>query len=81
MTVDKENTWRGLKDEDLIVTSFWCGWGIHKWTKWNELRRHSKVVTYLYLFGLQRIVLIEFDRKCIHCNISNRKTIKFKLTM
>ena len=33
---EKQNTFRVLKDETPLITSFWCYLGIHNWTKWGE---------------------------------------------
>ena len=35
MDVEKENTFRALKDEELLVTSFWCRVGWHTWEHWS----------------------------------------------
>lgn len=36
MNVDKENTFRALKDQDLFATrQWWCRFGIHTWLKWG----------------------------------------------
>ena len=32
----KENIIRKLKEEPLLVTSFWCRFGLHNWNKYNE---------------------------------------------
>jgi hypothetical protein len=31
-----ENTARILADKPLLVTSRWCAFGIHNWTKWGK---------------------------------------------
>jgi hypothetical protein len=36
MNVAKENTFRALKDERLIVDSFLCRIGWHRWTTWSN---------------------------------------------
>lgn len=36
MSPEEENTFRTLKEELLLRTSFWCRFGIHKWTKWSK---------------------------------------------
>jgi len=33
---EKLNTFRALKEEDLLVTSRWCRFGWHSWTKYRE---------------------------------------------
>jgi hypothetical protein len=37
MNIDQENTLRALKDEPLIVNSWLCRWGWHRWTQWSEV--------------------------------------------
>lgn len=59
MDVEKENTFRALKDEDLIGTSRWCSFGFHKWTMWNNGNAQRNVYGDTYLIQ-QRI--------CVHCN-------------
>ena len=36
MNIAKENTFRALKDDPLIVDSFLCRIGWHRWTTWTE---------------------------------------------
>jgi hypothetical protein len=38
---EKENTVRILKEERLLVTGFWCRFGLHNWTKWSTPYRAS----------------------------------------
>lgn len=59
MNAEKENTFRALRDEDLIVTSFWCRFGIHRWTKWRE-------PTLLVKDGYRKFM--KQERRCAHCN-------------
>jgi len=52
-----ENTARILKGQDLLVTSFWCRFGWHSWTKWGTPyqvdKRSDKFVQ---------------SKSCSHCN-------------
>lgn len=60
MNDEKENTFRALKDEPLLVTSRWCKWGFHKWTRWailNDKKQKSEM----------GYTVIELQRYCIHC--------------
>lgn len=64
MNAEKENTFRALRDEELLVTSKWCRFGIHRWTKWRANTCESSIT---YRFGnLGRYYV--FNRKCVHCN-------------
>ena len=58
---EKINTWRALQNLPPAVTSFWCRFKLHSWTKWSEpvTPSHSSY-TRQY-------------RYCIHCNTQNRK--------
>jgi hypothetical protein len=37
MNIAKENTFRALKDEPLLITSWLCRFGWHRWTQWSEV--------------------------------------------
>lgn len=52
-----ENTARALKDQDPLVTSFWCRFGWHTWTKWGKPYQPDK----------HRDVNIQ-SKVCTHCN-------------
>jgi hypothetical protein len=58
---EKTNTWRALQELPPAVTSFWCRFNLHSWTKWSEpvSPGHSA-------FTRQH-------RYCIHCNTQDRK--------
>ena len=36
MDLEKENTFRALKDEPHLVTAMGCRFGWHRWTYWGE---------------------------------------------
>lgn len=65
MNAAKENTFRALREEELLVTSFWCRFGWHKWTTYDE----PKVVRR----GLYKLTIQE--RTCASCNIANEHTL------
>lgn len=71
MDADKENTLRALKDQDLIVTSRWCWWGIHTWTKWKIVR-----ATDVFFQGGNRYRNIIQEKTCVHCNTIARRKVK-----
>lgn len=56
MDAEKENTFRALKDEPLIVTSFLCRFNLHRWTQWSK--------PYIPKNGNRNIQTSE----CVHCN-------------
>lgn len=39
---ERENTARILKDEEPLVTSFWCSVGLHSWTRWSKPYQPNK---------------------------------------
>lgn len=56
---EKLNTWRKLQDLPLAVTSFWCRFNLHTWTKWSEP------------IDPNRSIFIIQTRSCVHCNKLN----------
>ncbi len=58
---EKINTWRTLQELPPAVTSFWCRFKWHNWSKWSDpITNNSTIWTRQYRF-------------CIHCNIVNEK--------
>ena len=37
MNIEAENTFRALKDDPLLITSWLCRFGWHRWTQWSEV--------------------------------------------
>lgn len=65
MNAEKENTFRMLREEELLVTRWLCRFGWHKWTKYREpekTREGAWNYTVQYRF-------------CTSCNKSNRAVI------
>ncbi len=58
---EKINTWRTLQELPPAVTSFWCRFNWHIWTKWSDPASptHSIFTTQV--------------RYCIHCNSVDHK--------
>jgi hypothetical protein len=65
MNAAKENTFRALRDEELLVTSFWCRFGWHTWTKYREPE--------LVREGIYKLTIQE--RRCGSCNVANRRVL------
>lgn len=63
---EKENTARILKEQPLLVTNFFCRFGWHSWTKWNEPKKD---------IGYDPIQL----RTCVHCNAYDIRKVKTPL--
>ena len=65
MNADKENTFRALRDEDLLVTFWGCRFGFHKWTKYREPDNIRE--------GYYDVV--QQTRRCGSCNKADRRII------
>jgi hypothetical protein len=78
MSPEKENTFRALKDEPLLVTSFICWFGIHKWTKYDEPFAAGTKYRPSAIPGGYYEVMIQV-RSCANCNqVDHRKFYIFK---
>lgn len=65
MSAEKENVFRTLREEELLVTFWGCKFGWHKWTKYREPERKQEGIwTYIVQ-----------SRSCTSCNIYNRRVI------
>lgn len=64
----KENTFRMLQGKPLLISSFWCGIGIHKWTKWSDPVKKQKP-------GYEFTNEIIQERHCINCNQYAKKKV------
>jgi len=64
------NTERALKDQALLVSSFWCYVGIHSWTKWGNAEP-GKHLSY----GIRIPKFFQY-RKCSHCNKISVRMVK-----
>ena len=65
MSAEKENVFRTLREEELLVTHWGCRIGWHKWTKYREPERIEE--SYYYV--------VQQQRRCGSCNIADRKII------
>lgn len=63
---EKENTFRALKDDVPLVSSFWCKLSIHNWSKYSEpaVRKEG---AYEILYQL---------RGCPNCGLVDLKVIR-----
>lgn len=77
MSPEKENTFRALKDEPLLMTSIWCRFGIHKWTRYSEPSKRGTTYVHDSLFsrpGYYAIMIQE--KRCVNCNIPSHRQHK-----
>lgn len=65
MNVEEENTYRALRDEQPLITSRWCSFGIHKWEKWSKPYQHDK----------SKATLIQHSY-CACCNLIRAKKVE-----
>lgn len=65
MSAEKENVFRTLREEELLVTFWGCRFGFHKWTKYRE-PEHIRESYY---------EVVQQTRRCGSCNIADRKII------
>ena len=59
MSAEKENVFRTLREEELLVTFWGCRIGWHKWVKWGKAYKES----YYYVQ----------ERHCDSCNKLDRR--------
>jgi thioredoxin-related protein len=68
MKPEQENIFRMLREDELLVSRFWCRVGIHTWTKYRE--PETAKIRY-------DMVLIQ-QRRCAYCNKYDRMIIRDK---
>lgn len=56
---EKINTWRTLQELPPAVSSVWCQFNWHTWTKWSDPQKNS-------IYSTQ-------TKMCIHCNRQKTK--------
>jgi hypothetical protein len=62
--MNKENTFRALKDQDPIVDRWQCRIGMHRWLKWSNIEKKSS-----NLYAYQQ-------RYCADCNHGESRKLK-----
>lgn len=73
MNDEQENMWRTLKGDEQVVSSVWCTFNFHKWTKWALVEKSK------YSSGFDYYEDSLLKKTCIHCNTFVTKIIKTKL--
>ncbi len=58
---EKLNTFRTLQELPPAVTSFWCRFKLHNWTKWGDVISSNSTI-----WARQH-------RYCVHCNTVEEK--------
>jgi len=64
-SAEKENTFRSLKEQPLLATSFWCKIGWHRWTKYDSIVNEN--------YGLWQY--LSQYRECVCCGKNDRNVI------
>ena len=62
MSAEKENVFRTLREEPMLVTRLRCRFGWHQWVKWGKAYKES----YYYVQ----------ERHCDSCNKLDRRQTK-----
>ena len=62
MSAEKENVFRTLREEPMLVTRVRCRFGWHKWVRWGKAYKES----YYYVQ----------ERHCDSCNKLDRRQTK-----
>lgn len=63
---EKENTFRRLSEEPLLVKSRWCLFSWHRWTQWSKPMNRQEGA---YKVDYQ-------TRVCASCNLYDVKTLR-----
>lgn len=63
---EKENTFRTLADQPLLVKSRWCSLGLHRWTQYTAPKHRREGV---YEVDYQA-------RSCASCNLLDVKILR-----
>lgn len=74
MSPEKENTFRALKDEPLLMTSVFCRIGIHKWTKYQEPYKAGLKYRPIAIPGGVYGVYLQ-HRSCANCNQEDHRKL------
>jgi len=64
--MNKENTFRALADKPLVVESWLCRFGWHRWSKWSDLPPRSSNT---YSAVLRSV--------CVNCNCAREKRYRY----
>ena len=60
--MNKENTFRALADQPLVVERWLCRFGWHRWSRWDDLELMQG-------YGAK----YKTSRKCVSCNWTQKK--------
>ena len=60
--MNKENTFRALADQPLVVERWLCRVGWHRWSRWDDLELMQG-------YGAK----YKTSRKCVSCNWTQKK--------
>lgn len=64
--MNKDNTFRTLKDQEPFVERWQCRVGFHRWLKWTDIEKKPG-----QLYAYQK-------RYCADCNHGEAKKLKFE---
>lgn len=63
---EKENTFRTLAEQTLLIKSRWCLFGFHRWTQYGPPKSRKESVYH-----------VDYQvRQCASCNVYNVKILR-----
>ena len=65
---EARNTFNSIAGKPLVMKSFWCYLGLHRWQQWSDIKEVTKP-------GYQALTQVIQDRYCDNCHKYNRKVI------
>ena len=68
---ESRNTFNSIAGRPLLMKSFWCNFGFHKWQKWSEVKRTIRP-------GFDHLTHNIQERYCEACNYYVYRVIKDK---
>ena len=64
MMNEKENTFRTLAEDTLLVKSIWCYLKVHKWTQWSNPKKYNRSEIQV--------------KTCVNCNEAQVRTVEIE---
>jgi hypothetical protein len=61
---EKENTFRKIADDTLLIKSAWCYVKLHKWTQWSDPKKYNRLEIQV--------------RSCANCNEAQVRTVEIE---
>lgn len=65
---ETRNTFNAMAGKPLVMKSFWCCLGFHRWQQWSDAYETNQI-------GFSSLTEVIQDRYCDNCNKYQRKKI------